>query len=1008
MTKYSSDSVSISGSVIGLLYSLGTLSGNSYAWGVKDFDRIKKGLNADQRTAVESIEGPVMVVAGPGSGKTQTVALRIAQILQTTHAQATNILALTFTEAGVTALRSRLTEIIGPLAYRVTINTFHGFANEVIGTFPHIFSLTRNLTQLDELERLLIVERLVTKNTTLKLLRPLRQETRHVRDIAAAIRIAKQEAVTIDQIRTFAKKLNKEPAKKSKVEQDKITRQSGILAEFADVYGAYQAELTKKTVYDYEDMILFVLDALQDNAEVKAYFQERYQYILVDEYQDTNNAQNKLVEILADFFDRPNLFVVGDDKQAIYRFQGASVANMLHFYRRYPELKVITLDKNYRSTPEILTAADALIINNAHQLATDLPGVGLTLAPTQAPGPKPELLVAATKLAEQQTIINKLLDFHQRGVAWDQMAVLFRTNAEANEFRDMAEKTGVVVAGVQSADLFREKEIQLLLQMLRAVIRPTDDVAMAATLRAQLGAGHVIELIALLKAARDNRQKLIIVAAAASPAVKLITDMILDWHAAVDKYTLPEILETVLYEGGILESVRKQPNHCSGLELIAALVSNAREFSKRHQTAGLSDWLDYLELHSTYGLPFSVNRSRAELNGVFINTVHQAKGMEYDVVVIPNATDQAWKVKPERSVVKIPAELLGFEKLVGDDLEDLRRLFYVAMTRAKKYLVISYAETNGDGRDQLPSQLVEEIRPHLAVTTLAPNEKELSSFTAAQLSPLPDEKLTATELAFIRERVSKSAFSFTAYWDYKTCPRTYLLKHIYHLPTPFKPSLVLGDAIHKALELFSREHKAFKKLPTKSKLLGHFTDALTKDLPYGDREAEMSKGLEVLGSYYDEKLALAPPPLDVEYSFRQHQVMLDNIWLTGKIDRIEALDRVTKAVRIIDFKTGSQSRTRNYIEGNTQDSDGKYKAQLVFYALLSQIDPHFPYQAKEFEIRFVDDKKSFRSESFVIGRDEIKSLQEDIKKSFAEILTRPDFPIGDPESEVALLFPSLG
>lgn len=971
-----------------------------------DFAKQLKKLNPEQLAAVQSIEGPVMVVAGPGTGKTQTVALRIAQILQTTHAQATNVLALTFTEAGVTALRRRLTDIIGPLAYRVSISTFHGFASEVISTFPHIFAVTRNLTQLDDLERLLIVEQLILADPTLTALKPLRQETSHVKAIAAAIRQAKQEAITAEQIRQFAANIEPE-AGKTKAQVERLKRQKAVLGEFAKIYNGYHQALIKKSVYDYEDMILFVLAALADNAEVKAYFQERYQYILVDEYQDTNNAQNKLVEILADFFDTPNLFVVGDDKQAIYRFQGASVANMLHFHKKYSALTIISLTKNYRSSPQILASAEALISNNQHQLATYLPKINTKLLAANVAAPKPELLVLPTTVAEQHELTRRIIEFQAAGTPWEEIAVLFRTNAEANTFRDAAEKAGIAVAGVQTTDLLQEKEIQLLLQIFRAIVRPTDDVATAAAIKANIKPEQILDLVELIKQSRQSKQK-IIELAVVSPdaAIKDIALKILNWSQRQATLSIPELIQEVLYESSILESVRARPHHLAGLELIAALITHARDYVTRNQASTLADWLDYLELHQTYNLPFSINRTRAGSVGVFINTVHQAKGLEFEVVFIPNSTDKMWRIKPSRSVVKLPPELIS-EDPDADELDDLRRLFYVAVTRAKKSLFFSYPLTDADGRDQLPSVLIAEILPTLEQKNITPDEAQLSSYISSQLTPLPENNLTEIELSFIREKAASLAMSFTAYWDYKTCPRTYLLSHIYCLPSPFVASLVYGSAVHKAIELFSREHKSFKKLPTKERLQELFMEALTKDLPFGQRETFVQKGIDVLGDYYTENLTGYPPPLDVEYSFRPHQVMLDDIWLTGKIDRIEPIDRVTKTVRIIDFKTGSESRTRNYIEGKTQDSDGKYKAQLVFYALLASIDPHFPYQAKEFEIRFVDDKKVFKSEVFTISKDEIKALAADIKKCHQEILTRTDFPIGNAKSELALLFPSL-
>jgi DNA helicase II / ATP-dependent DNA helicase PcrA len=971
------------------------------------FTKELRKLNTAQRQAVETIEGPVMVVAGPGTGKTQVVALRIAAILQSTQLSAKNILALTFTEAGVVALRERLSKYIGAVSYQVTIATFHGFANEVIGTFPHIFSTARTLTQLDDLERLLLLEKIIKKNPLVKLLRPLRSQTAHVRDIASAIRTAKQEAIEVNQIVTYVQALGRKEVK-NKTEAERNKRTSQILLEFAEILTEYQKELERRSVYDYEDMILLVLSALQENAEVKAYFQERYQYILVDEYQDTNNAQNKLVELLADFFETPNLFVVGDDKQAIYRFQGASVTNMLHFYRRYPDLTVISLTQNYRSSPEILETAHELISHNSQQLSKQIPAVADSLLATVSPGLQPDILVATTQIAEHLALIDRLNRLHKDGIAWEEMAVLFRTNSEANDFRDSAEKAGLVVAGLQSTDLLKEREVQVLVQLLRAINDPNNDVAVASALRALVGTKEALSVVEVINTARETKKKIIAAALeTANQGIKNVAERLVEWHHRQELLSVPELVEEVLYRGGVLDAIRKRPQHLSSLELVATLIENCREYAKRNQTAQLADWLEYLELHRTYGLSFSVNRSRAETAGVFINTVHQAKGLEFDVVFIPHATDRVWRVKPNRSTVKIPSELIGAAGTDNDELEDMRRLFYVAITRARKQLTISYSQIGADGRDELPSQLVKEIETTARSEPLTIKETQLSRFITQQLSPTPDSLINSAELSFIRERVAQAPFSFTAYWDYKTCPRTYLLKHVYKLPTPFTPSLAYGDSVHAALERFNRDYKAFKKLPTKQKLLLYFREEIQRSIPYTNRDTFLEQGIDVLSEFYDSHAPTWIRPLGTEYSFRPHQVMLEKIWLNGKIDCIEPISPTTKNVRIIDYKTGSQSRTANYIEGKTQDSDGKMKAQLVFYAMLCELDPLFPYQAKEFAIQFIDDKKTFRCEVFQIAADEIKQMKRDVVDSYNEILSRKDFPIGDEESEIVQLFQQL-
>lgn len=965
-------------------------------------------LNPQQRQAVEAIEGPVMVVAGPGTGKTQVVALRIATILQRTQVGPKNILALTFTEAGVTALRTRLNDYIGSAAYQVTIATFHGFANEIIATFPHVFSGALQLRPLDDLSRYTIIEEIVRSNPDLRILRPLRSETAHVREIAARIRECKQEAISPEGLRTHGESQSASTGVSSKTERERAERIRQGLLELSSVYKQYQEILVRRGLYDYEDMILFVISALEENAEVKAYLQERYQYILVDEYQDTNNAQNRLVELLSDFFEVPNVFVVGDDKQAIYRFQGASVTNMLHFYDKYPAIQIFTLRQNYRSTPEILTSADVLISHNTGSLAAIIPAITATLVPARSSGRIPQLLSATTPTAEALEIIERLRAFAAQGVPWQEMAVVFRTNAEANTFRDMVERANIPVAGVQTQDLLQEKEIQALLSALRAIVQPRDEASAITYFRLCLAADEeILTLLDFIRQAREQKVPLVeVVLQNGTGALLEGARNLLDWSVRYPRYSLPELLETVLYQSGLLGKVRARNTSIHNLELLAAVTQNAHNFALREQNGTLNDWLSYLQLHQSYGVSFPINKNRAELQGVVITTVHQVKGLEFDVVFIPHATDSSWRLKPNRAVIRLPDELLGTQSQL-DQLDDLRRLFYVAVTRARNELIFSTSSSDETGRLQVESQFIAEIEPTIERTPVVTDERRLEEFLSSLLSPIDTTILQNNQLAYIREQISAQPLSFTAYWDYKKCPRTFLLKHVYRFPTPFQPNLAYGEAVHRALELFGRAQRARKQLPARQELLDFFIEALQRGLPFSDRSNYLREGSSLLGAYYDKVLSTAPTPLEVEYNFRSHQVTTEGVPLTGKIDRIEVVDPVQRSVRVIDYKTGSQTRSRNYIEGKTKDSDGRIKTQLTFYALLSSLDTLFPYHATEFEVRFVDDAHKFTAEVFTFSANEVEALRRDVIATHQEMLTCSDFPLRDAESEIAQLFPEL-
>ncbi len=340
------------------------------------FEEAYKNLNAKQREAVDSIEGPVMVIAGPGTGKTQILALRIANILLKTDTPASGILALTFTEAGAKEMRRRLRGIIGARAEEVRVHTYHGFAASIIAEFPDHFPHLSRTKQITEIEAETLVREMLKEKRFAKL-RPSGEPDFYVGKILGGIKDCKKEAWTPEIVRKFSE----EEIERVKNDEDSLSTRGPTKGQlkgealkriekcertflFADAYETYEEKKRAAKKQDFDDLIVELLSALKKDKLLLQMLQEKFLYILVDEHQDTNDAQNILIRSIADFFDNPNLFIVGDEKQAIYRFQGASVENFLHFQKLWKDMKIISLVDNYRSHQHILDATHAMIENN--------------------------------------------------------------------------------------------------------------------------------------------------------------------------------------------------------------------------------------------------------------------------------------------------------------------------------------------------------------------------------------------------------------------------------------------------------------------------------------------------------------------------------------------------------------------------------------------------------------------------------------------------------------------
>lgn len=332
------------------------------------FENAFSRLNPAQRQAVELVEGPVMVIAGPGTGKTQVLTVRIAQILKTTDTSPSSILALTFTESAALNMRQRLLQFIGEAAYRVRIETFHAFCDDVIRTHPEYFSVRLDSQPLGDIEKFQIMEELLD-TLPLSAVRTVGSPYHYLSSIQKKISDLKREGVTPAKYAALVEAEQELFAQeKDGLKKTALTKREKELAKMAELgvlFDAYQQQLLQRRRYDYDDMIRFVVEAFQAHEELLAEYQEKFLYFMVDEYQDTNASQNNVVRLLASYWgQQANVCVVGDPHQSIYRFQGASLENTLTFLDYYPQATVIFLDKGYRCPQPIYTAAAAVIANN--------------------------------------------------------------------------------------------------------------------------------------------------------------------------------------------------------------------------------------------------------------------------------------------------------------------------------------------------------------------------------------------------------------------------------------------------------------------------------------------------------------------------------------------------------------------------------------------------------------------------------------------------------------------
>ncbi|MBI2057735.1 MAG: UvrD-helicase domain-containing protein, partial [Candidatus Yanofskybacteria bacterium] len=615
------------------------------------FEELYGQLNPEQKRAVDHIEGPVMVVAGPGTGKTQVLTLRIANILLKTQINPGNILALTFSESGASTMRRRLAEIIGPTAYQVNISTFHSFCNSLIQTYPEDFTEIIGRQPTNEIKQIELIQKIIDA-TRLEFLKPFGEPYFYLTEIRRSVSSLKKEGVGPEDFQKITEREKEFFGKIDDLYYDSGRYKGKMKGKYADVerrlnknnelglvYGKYQEELAKAKLYDYDDMILQAAKVLVANQDLLLRLQEKFQYFLVDEHQDTNNAQNKVLELLSNFHSQPNLFVVGDEKQAIFRFQGASLENFLYFKNLYPEAKLITLNKNYRSTQPILDLAQSLIVNNSVRLSDEAPEIKDELI-SQVAHLKQLIETYEFKRPETEALFvaEKIKDLIGQGVGAKEIAVIYRDNQDVFALADVLSKYGLFFRVESSNNALADQDIRKLLDIFDFINNPSTDGSGEEKLFSIIHADWlgipsldlykvvspgVRRKISLLEMLADEK-RLKELKVSSYEKLKNISANLLDWRKKSQNVGLMELFETVVRDSGFLAHVMSKPDSALKLNRLNAVFGELKKMLKNHPEAKLGDFVSYLKTLEKYKIVVKEGGLGYTPNAVRLMTAHGA------------------------------------------------------------------------------------------------------------------------------------------------------------------------------------------------------------------------------------------------------------------------------------------------------------------------------------------------------------------------------------------------
>ena len=1082
-------------------------------------------LNANQRQAVDYIHGSLLVIAGPGTGKTELLSMRTAQILRQTDTLPDSILCLTFTESGAANMRQRLRQIIGEDAYKIAIHTFHSFGTEIINQHRQYFFRGADAQPADELTQHQIVAGILegldwrnplsVKNNgefvyTSELIRVISEfkqssltpaelrlvmadNQRVISDIAADIRQVFATKISKKTIELFAplaeniaERIGEENAAKTSkggatelsentassaphhaepsaalpssitpyaqvlalsiahAAQEAIDTNSTkpltawknkwceknaagefVLKDFAaseklsaaiDVYEAYGNVLAERSLFDYDDMILSVIQACESHPELRANLQEQFQFIMVDEFQDTNLAQLRLLFDLTGDEDNPNIMAVGDDDQAIFSFQGADVGNIQRFRQHYHDPKIIVLTDNYRSAADILTAARGVITQGTDRLENTIDGLSKQLtAHASGSGARVQVQEFTSASEERAGVAKQIAELIKRGADPAHITVIARHHKELIELLPYLYRQNLTVNYERHDDILEQDIIQALDKLARVVVAiHQNDLDAANSLLPEVIAHpafgfSALDIWRLSLHAYKNRQ-LWLESMLANSTFQPFGEWLLERAKDVPNLPLEEQLDGLLgleIDAGITpidSSLRAGRQRTLGLQSLYGVdqsnsssacsdkntlpptnedtraivaVRSSEESSSPTSLAAhyfspdnlaqnpdaylttleslrtlrqklrdrttdatpmLADFLEFIDLHRSTKTRLTHIRPQASALGGAINlmTAHKSKGLEFPHVFVIGAIDSAWgeKVRSRSRLIRYPANLQL--QPAGASYDERLRLFFVAMTRAKTTLTMTYSQTNDAGSDTMIASFLTDHAPTIIPTADTP----ATQITIAQTdwSTRLSAPITAELKDVLAPTLETYKLSITHLNNFldvsRGGPQNFLLNNLLRFPSAKSPAASYGTAIHSVLQQLHNLLRADHHLPPTERILHYFRTLLeAQHLPPDDFALYLDKGTAALTAFLDAKSSDFRDTKLAELDFAHQGVVVGDARLTGKLD-VADIDKNNKTIFVTDYKTGKPSHSWKGASDYEKIKLHKYRQQLMFYQLL--------------------------------------------------------------------------
>lgn len=975
-----------------------------------------KDLNAEQKEAVTHNEGPLLIIAGAGTGKTTVITRRLAWLIGQKLAQPDEILALTFTEKAAGEMEERADRLL-PYGYvDLWISTFHAFGERILKNHALEIGLPNDFKLLSQIDQWLLVRKNLAK-FNLDYYRPLGSPAKFIHALVKHFSRAKDELVSPEDYLKYAEDLELDTD--NKLTGEVLSQEVKRYQEIANAYQVYQQILLDNNVLDFGDLINYTLKLFKERPAILDYYQKKFKYILVDEFQDTNYAQYELIKLLA--LPNNNLTCVADDDQSIYKFRGASVSNVLQFKKEFPKTKEISLVKNYRSCQDILDLAYNFIqLNNPNRLEHQLKGELNKKLVAQNKGKGTiEHLHFLSQEEEAKAVTKKIIDLYKKNkeTSWQDFAILIRANNQADLYLESLNQQGVPAQFLASRGLYSKPVVMDIFAYLRLLDNYHESTALFRILNLSVFNISTLAINQLGYFARKKGWSLFEAMKKASLITRLREEDLSQINkllAQIEKHSqiarernIMAVVYAFLEDSGYLHYLTKKENGTkNGISHLNQLARKLQQFEQANEDKSVRNFIAQIDLNLEAGEEGSLENDKEEgPDAVKIMTVHAAKGLEFKYVFLVNLVALRFPTTERSEAITLPDELVKEIIPEGDiHLEEERRLFYVAITRAKEGLFLTSADDCGGGRAKKPSRFLFEAG------LLAKEEKEKKKNKKRE-DGQEEEKIDIEKVSLekpINRREKNPAhrvpdkFSFTQLKAFENCPLQYKFAHVLFVPVKSKFAFSFGNTMHLALQKFftltlennilsqaslftgqadDKKEPAQKEIPPLKELLRIYEQAWLDDW-YENAEHQKEykeKGKRMLKEFYAKHQGNWPKTKSLEMGFN---FKLAKYTIKGKIDRV---DEAGSGLELVDYKTGNVPKDEKDID----------KDQLLIYQLaVEQLaeDQILKQRPIKLTYYYLDNNQSFSFIGDEKDKDKIKDKMHGIIKEIELRAERDNFP----------------